>query len=79
MDLALDTKRLLRAARKQKTLAQIADAAGAPVTYEWLKKFVGPLGHDSTVSRVQHLHDHLVSVGAKQSNNGKGSTRAAAG
>lgn len=57
-DLLSKTRALLEATNIP--LRQIAEGAGAPVTYEWLKKFAGDYQSDPTVTRVQTLHDFLV-------------------
>ena len=41
------------------SLPEIAEGAGDPVKYEWLKKFAGDYGSDPGVTRTQHLHDFL--------------------
>lgn len=41
------------------SLREIAEGAGPPVSYEWLKKFAGDYQSDPTVTRVQTLHDFL--------------------
>lgn len=40
-------------------LREIADGAGEPVKYEWLKKFAGEYESDPAIGRVQRLHDFL--------------------
>lgn len=40
-------------------LREIADRAGPPVKYEWLKKFAGDYDRDPSIGRVQRLHDFL--------------------
>lgn len=56
------TRELLKAATKQISLAEIARGAGEPVEYDWLKRFASDKPPDSTVSRVQHLHDYLITL-----------------
>ena len=56
-DLLSKTRDLLD--RSQLSLREIAEGAGPPVTYEWLKKFAGDYQSDPTVTRVQTLHDFL--------------------
>lgn len=56
-DLLTKTRSLLEAS--DLPLREIAEGAGAPVTYEWLKKFAGDYQSDPTVTRVQTLHDFL--------------------
>lgn len=41
-------------------LREIAERAGDPVKYEWLKKFAGDYESDPAIGRVQRLHDFLV-------------------
>lgn len=57
-DLLTKTRALLDAC--DLSLRDIANGAGPPVTYEWLKKFAGDYQSDPTVTRVQTLHDFLV-------------------
>lgn len=40
-------------------LREIANGAGDPVKYEWLKKFAGEYESDPAIGRVQRLHDFL--------------------
>jgi hypothetical protein len=40
-------------------LREIAEKAGDPVKYEWLKKFAGDYESDPAIGRVQRLHDFL--------------------
>lgn len=56
-DLLSKTRTLLESSSL--SLRAIADGAGPPVTYEWLKKFAGDYQSDPTVTRVQTLHDFL--------------------
>lgn len=56
-DLLSKTRDLLD--RSGLSLREIAEGAGPPVTYEWLKKFAGDYQSDPTVTRVQTLHDFL--------------------
>lgn len=56
-DLLSKTRDLLD--RTSLSLREIAEGAGPPVTYEWLKKFAGDYQSDPTVTRVQTLHDFL--------------------
>ena len=56
-DLLTKTRTLLDAS--DLSLREIAEGAGPPVTYEWLKKFAGDYQSDPTVTRVQTLHDFL--------------------
>lgn len=58
-DLLSKTRDLL--AQTDLPLREIAQGAGPPVTYEWLKKFAGDYQSDPTVTRVQTLHDFLAS------------------
>jgi transcriptional regulator GlxA family with amidase domain len=57
-DLLSKTRALLEAS--DLSIREIAEGAGLPVTYEWLKKFAGDYQSDPTVTRVQALHDFLV-------------------
>ena len=57
-DLLSKTRKLL--AESSLPLREIADRAGGPVKYEWLKKFAGDYESDPAVGRVQRLHDFLV-------------------
>lgn len=57
MTLLQKTRQLLD--RCDLPLRKIAEGAGPPVTYEWLKKFAGDYESDPTVTRVQTLHDFL--------------------
>lgn len=57
-DLLSTTRDLL--ARADIPLREIAEGAGPPVTYEWLRKFSGDYQSDPTVTRVQTLHDFLL-------------------
>lgn len=41
------------------SLREIAEGAGDPVKYEWLKKFAGEYESDPAIGRVQRLHDFL--------------------
>jgi len=56
-DLLTKTRALLESS--ELSLRDIANGAGPPVTYEWLKKFAGDYQSDPTVTRVQTLHDFL--------------------
>jgi hypothetical protein len=56
-DLLSKTRSLLE--RSELSLREIAEGAGPPVTYEWLKKFAGDYQSDPTITRVQTLHDFL--------------------
>jgi hypothetical protein len=56
-DLLTKTRALLEAS--DLSLREIAEGAGPPVSYEWLKKFAGDYQSDPTVTRVQTLHDFL--------------------
>jgi transcriptional regulator GlxA family with amidase domain len=56
-DLLTKTRSLLE--QSEMSLREIAEGAGPPVTYEWLKKFAGDYQSDPTVTRVQTLHDFL--------------------
>ena len=58
-DLLRRTRDLL--AQTNLSLREIAEGAGPPVTYEWLKKFAGDYQSDPTVTRVQTLHNFLSS------------------
>lgn len=40
-------------------LREIAEGAGEPVKYEWLKKFAGDYESDPAIGRIQRLHDFL--------------------
>ena len=57
-DLLTKTRAMLESS--ELSLREIAEGAGSPVTYEWLKKFAGDYQSDPTVTRVQTLHDFLV-------------------
>ena len=57
-DLLSKTRSLLESS--DLSLREIAEGAGLPVTYEWLKKFAGDYQSDPTVTRVQTLHDFLL-------------------
>ena len=56
-DLLSKTRKLL--ADCELPLREIADGAGDPVKYEWLKKFAGDYESDPAIGRVQRLHDFL--------------------
>lgn len=56
-DLLTKTRELL--AQCDLSLREIAEGAGEPVKYEWLKKFAGDYESDPAVGRVQRLHDFL--------------------
>lgn len=57
MTLLERTRALL--AESDLSLREIAEGAGDPVKYEWLKKFAGEYESDPAVGRVQRLHDFL--------------------
>ena len=57
MNLLERTRKLL--AESDLPLREIAERAGAPVKYEWLKKFAGEYESDPAIGRVQRLHDFL--------------------
>ena len=59
MTLLARTRQLL--AECELPLREIAERAGDPVKYEWLKKFAGDYESDPAIGRVQRLHDFLVS------------------
>ena len=60
-DLLTKTRALLKSS--ELSLREIAEGAGPPVTYEWLKKFAGDYESDPTVTRVQTLHNFLARRG----------------
>lgn len=56
------TRSLLDAAKARGVpLAEIAQAIGEPVRYDWLKRFAAGNIPDPSVNRVQALHDYLAS------------------
>jgi len=57
------TRRLLQGC--DLPLREIAERAGPPVSYEWLRKFAGDYQSDPTVTRVQTLHDFLATKRVK--------------
>ena len=57
MTLLERTRKLL--AESDLPLREIANGAGDPVKYEWLKKFAGDYESDPAIGRVQRLHDFL--------------------
>lgn len=62
MNLLPATRRLLKTARRGRSLQFIATRSGDKVQYEWLKKFASGEIPDPGVRRVQALHDYLVTL-----------------
>jgi hypothetical protein len=62
-DLLSKTRALLESS--DLPLREIAEGAGPPVSYEWLKKFAGDYESDPSVTRVQTLHDFLMKQKAR--------------
>jgi hypothetical protein len=61
------TVALLKAVRANGVpLSTIADGAGKPVEYDWLKRFASGDIPDPSVNRVQHLHDHLITIAPRR-------------
>lgn len=68
------TRDLLEAVTSRETsLRAIARGAGPPVEYDWLKRFAAGDIDDPSVNRIQHLHDHLLTL----KHNGAAKTRVA--
>ena len=63
------TKELLTQAISKHSLRSIAESAGKPVEYDWLKRFSAGDIPDPSVNRVQALHDFLVSLKSKNRTN----------
>lgn len=62
MSLLETTRKLLDEEARVTSLAEIARNAGAPVAYDWLKRFASGEIPDPSVNRVQALHDYLRSI-----------------
>lgn len=62
MTLLAKTKDLLRSAREERSLRQIAAESGGRIEYDWLKRFAAGDIDDPSVNRIQELHDQLTPI-----------------